>query len=345
MNFEQSEFRLNAVESETKSPLDGESLQSYWRIIVKWRWVVIGSLAASIIIAILYTLLSTPIYRGTATLEIARSNTKVVNIEAVEPNSFALDQEFYQTQYGLLKSFSLAERVTRSLGLARNEGFMRGFSAGDAGRPDARLKDQQARVTYAAAKISKNLDIEPIRASSLVLVHYLDADRALAARIANAIGENFIQANLDRRYQASSYARQFLEGRLEQTRQRLESSERALVNYAGQQGIITLSSRNTGAGTTSATGTADQSVVAANLSLLNDELAKATADRYTAESQLTAAGVTAMSRTDVLNNPAIAEMMKQRATLIGEYARGQATFKPDYPAMISLKTANCADRQ
>ena len=75
----------------------------------------------------------------------------------------------------------------------------------------------------------------------------------MAARIANGFAENFIQANLDRKFESSSYARQFLEERIAQTKERLESAERQLVAYAANQQIINVGEPSEGAATGSAT--------------------------------------------------------------------------------------------
>ena len=62
--------------------------------------------------------------------------------------------------------------------------------------------------------------------------------RCRAARVANQVTTDFIQSNLERRYEASAYARSFLESRLAQVRQKLEDSERELAAYATSQQII-----------------------------------------------------------------------------------------------------------
>ena len=56
--------------------------------------------------------------------------------------------------------------------------------------------------------------------------------------IANGIADSFINTALQRRYEASAYARNFLERQINKTRGDLERSERSLVAYAQAQGII-----------------------------------------------------------------------------------------------------------
>src|SRR3546814_1315437 len=54
---------------------------------------------------------------------------------------------------------------------------------------------------------------------------------------------SFLQASIDRRFAATSDARKYLEGRLNTLRQNLETSERALINYTMNKGIVTISSQ------------------------------------------------------------------------------------------------------
>ena len=86
--------------------------------------------------------------------------------------------------------------------------------------------------------VSANLDIEPIKDTRLVQINFDSANPELAARIANAVADNFIAANLEHTFNASAYARQYLEQRLAQLKQKLEESERALVVVAAQEKIF-----------------------------------------------------------------------------------------------------------
>ncbi len=87
------------------------------------------------------------------------------------------------------------------------------------------------------------LVIAPVRNSRLVQVTFAHPNAAVTERVANGVAEAFITANLDRKYDATSYARKFLEERLQQLKVKLEESEAQLVAYAQQQGIVNLDDR------------------------------------------------------------------------------------------------------
>lgn len=303
----------------------------YWRLLVKHRFLIGGALLAALVIGVVVTLLTTPIYTATTTIQIERSTANVVNVEDVSPAESAYDaEEFFQTQYGLLKSRSLAERVVDSLGLAASDAFIEqmGGTPPETGAAAARMN---ARREAAAALIQTNLSVSPVRGSRLANISFDSPDPQLSARIANAVAENFIQSNLDRRFESSAYAREFLEDRIAQTKARLEDTERQLVAYASAQEIINLSEGDE-------EGSAPRTLVGTNLSELNGALAQATAARVAAEARWRQASSSPiLSLTDVLQNPTVQRLTEERARLDAQYQQNASVYQPDWPAQRQLK--------
>src|SRR5688500_6907586 len=99
------------------------------RVAKRRKWLLLGAIAIAIIIGLVGTLLMTPLYTAGATLEIQRENNRIVQVQGVQPEATHTDLEFYQTQYGLLRSRSLAERVTTSMRLFDNAAFFEMFGA------------------------------------------------------------------------------------------------------------------------------------------------------------------------------------------------------------------------
>ncbi|HUE79349.1 MAG TPA: polysaccharide biosynthesis tyrosine autokinase [Sphingomicrobium sp.] len=303
----------------------------------RWRWVLLGSLLAGALLGILLTLGMTPQYASTARLEITRETARVVNIDSVERDTSIGDQEFYQTQYGLLQTKALAERVARDLGIVDNRKFFEMFGREDlfdAPRNELTSEASRNRRVEAAGRILLGqVGVAPVRGSRLVDVTAITPDAALSQRIAKAWSENFIESTLERRFEASNYARRFLERRLEQLRQRLEVSERAAVGFAASQGIITLpsTSNETDGGST----TGDRSLVTDDLSALNASLATATAERIQAQSRLLQGGRPDAS-SEALENDAIGQLRQKRAEAAAEHAKMMVQFEPAYPPARAL---------
>jgi capsular exopolysaccharide synthesis family protein len=314
-------------------------LRQYWRIFWTRRWIIALVIAITMLAGLAIGMLSQRQYAATVTLEIARESARIIqNVDDVQPRVGA-DQEFYQTQYALLKSRSIAEMVVRDLRLAGNAQFLSDYQA-DSNNSIARLS-QQERERAAVTKVMNNLEVIPVRLSSVVGVRFVSPNPDMAARVANSVGENFIESNLARRVQASAYARQFLESRLGQQRQRLEESERQAVGYAAQQHLINIAPTSRDPQTPAQ----EQSLTAANLAQLNQSLAEATAARIAAESR-TRSGGSGTAAAVSLQNSAVNYLRQRRGELNGEYQRQLNAFGPEYPVVAALRAQiNELDRQ
>src|SRR5688572_3558027 len=291
------------------------NLATIWRIIYEWRWLILGATAVALAAAVVFTFLTTPLYRASAVLEINPPTVQI--LEDSKAKASSNDREYLATQYGLLASKSLAQRVAQELNLASNQDFVPG--GGDRG----------SRLKWATGILMGNFKVDPMQGSRLVTISYTSESPGLAAQIANSFADNFINSNLERRYQASSYARGFLERQIGNVKRELEKSEKQLIAYAQAQNIINTSSGEKG-GSSDVNSLQGQSLVA-----LNDALASATSKRIAAEQayrQAASVGNTA----DVTESTA--PLRAERSTLEAEYQAKLSSFKPDYPDMVRLRS-------
>lgn len=296
----------------------GFDAHEIWRVLQKWWWLITSLAIAGLIAGVIVSLLIAPAYRARSIIEVnpeSGREMKVGQSESVQVNS----REFLQTQAGLLESRALAERVSRALNLGSNEVVV-----------DQDLPASQ-RTAEAADILQDTVSITPARDSRLITIAAESNDPVLAARIANGFAENFIQLGMERNYEATAYARRFLEQRLASTKARLEMTERQLVAYAKQQGIISLSASPKDGG-----NAGEQSVEAASLTALNNALAEARAQRITAEQRYRQSAGN-RSTTEVVQNPAVQALTTERAKLQAEYAQKSGIYQPDYPEMQQLQ--------
>ena len=328
-----------AVPTTDNDSFESPMLKQYALIALRWRRTVIGIMLGAILAGVIITFLMTPQYTATALLDIARDNNRVAPVQGVEREVSDTDLEFYQTQYGLLQSQDLAGRVAEELKLVDDPSFFKKFGQRPAGVPaavDASLPlpaaSRNDRKQQAVAILLKYIDVSPVRLSRLVNISFRSSDPLLSMRVANAWVSNFVAQTLERRYDATSYARDFLESRLGQLRERLEESERKLVDYASREKIVDIPSTPTGSGSTAATS---RSITAENLAMLNVQLTDAKADRIKAEARLGRAGNGASP--EALGNTAIGGIRQKRAELAADYQRMMVQFEPNYPAAVALK--------
>jgi len=342
VNSEIAIFDRHAVRRENVAPTGltlVPLLFTYWRMAVRRRWMILSIVAGAMVFGLVVTLLVTPKYTATATIEIARQQDKVTNVEGVTPETAGIDQEFYQTQYSLLRAQSLAGRVVRSLRLDAGTRLydLYGIEPVEIARPIGRSATEHARLLREHRLrqlediLLANLSIDPVRGSRLINVRFTSPEAAFSAQVANEWTRQFTDMTLDRRFQSTAAARQFLETRLEQLRLRLEQSERELVGYASNQRIINIQSNRDESGRT----IGERSIIADDLQAINLALAAATAERVRAEARLREPGV---STSVSLNNDTVSGLRKRRADLAADYARALAQFEPEYPAVMALKS-------
>lgn len=313
-------------------------IRQYWRVAVRWRYVILGSVVACLLLGLIVTFLMTPIYTATSTIEISREASQVTNFQGVERETSIADQEFYQTQYGLLRSRVLAERVASQLRLIDDKRF---YERLDADLDDPAFSEVNGRFAasgratrqrIAGELLLKHVSIDPTRLSRLVDINVTTPDAEFSQRVANAWAENFIQTNLERKVQATSYGRDLLQRQLGQAKERLDDSQRQLVGYAEQQRIINLPSQGAGEGQTT-----ERSIVADELASLSGALSQATADRIAAEARSQEGGRGGQS-SEALRNQAINALRQRRAELAADYQRMMVQFEPNYPPARALQS-------
>ena len=299
--------------------------------LIKHRRMIAGITAISLALELFSTLLQTPTYRASATIQIKREAANISGIAGLESVEAGRGDEFYQTQYELLKSRALAERVVSSLGLADASEFYQRHSSYWAGlralvfRPaPAEAPDIARREALATGAVLDGLSVEPIRSSSIVRISFDSADAATAQRVANAVAETFMSSNIERSFEASAYARRFLEERLQELRLKLEESERELVAYAEAQDILAAGS--------------EQPLSAINLAETNEVLGEVGKERLRHELRWQQAeAATGLELPQGLETAALQGLRAQRNELSLTYQHKLKDFKPAYPDMVRLQ--------
>jgi succinoglycan biosynthesis transport protein ExoP len=315
------------------------NLLRYLGVILKHRWLVAGVTVIVFALGFFYTFLTTPIYSAAATIQIDREVEKIAHFEDGQSIP-AYDPTFLHTQYELLKSRSLATRVVARLSLTEDVAFLRSgapspwsklrqmivsANIAKAADPEVALGDFDRRQSLAVAKVLQGLSVQPVGGSRLVRIAYASPDPQAAQRIANATAESFIQANLDRRYEASSYARDFLQERLQELKLKLEESEEQLVKYAQDQQIVHVDDR--------------ESLVRSNLAGVRNALEEASRNRLRAEQMWQQArNADGLGLAQIMDRQSIEALRRRQADLIADYEEKLNVFKPAYPEMMKLKS-------
>lgn len=298
----------------SEGPEDGFDFWGAVRVLLSRKWMIAAITLLGVAAAFALTLRVEPLFKATSTIEIQREEVQIMEGSGVEPAVVA-DAEYMATQYELLQSRSLAERVAEELNLPNDERYA------------DQTEPRDTRVLQAASKIVDNLRVSPEGRSRVVNVQFISPYPTEAARISNALVESFIQSNLERKYNTTAYAREFLEERLATAKRALEDSERQMVEYAEAQGILDI---ETG-------GEGSASLDANSILALNNELSEAESARIEAEQVFRATSERPNSR-DLVESTVLSNMRERRAELTADYQEMLGQFKPEYPDMVKLQT-------
>ncbi|MCF6199915.1 MAG: polysaccharide biosynthesis tyrosine autokinase, partial [Hyphomicrobiaceae bacterium] len=239
-------------------------------------------------------------------------------------------RNFLETQYRVIRSRAMAERVVVKLGLAKNGEFaelrsqsmtrsIKKFIVSKEKGTESAKEQQQ----HAAAIVKKNVAVKPVGLSALVDISFTDRSPELAQRIADTYVASVIASNIDKRFQANSYAKTFLEDKIGQLKLRLEESRKAQIEFAQKEKIVEVNK--------------SASIAQTNLAAANTALGVLISQRIKKEQswqQVQAAKGINLSQ--FLANSVIDGLRGARNKLATEYREKRKIFKPGYPDMVQI---------
>ncbi len=292
-------------------------------------------IAASLAIAVIATMLDTPRYTAATKIQINDASDRVLNDQQETTNAFdGYDTDrFLRTQVDVLRSRGLATRVAQKLKLIGNARF---YQSQEVIPPPAGTSPAALR-NLTISLLMGNMAVDLPRDSRIVTINYESIDPAMAAQVANAYAGEFIQSNLQRKFDSSAYARNFVSEQLAEAKQRLEESERALNSYSRTAGLIRT---RDAAGSGDAKGdTGGGSVTTASLIQLNAAANDAKTSRITAEGRWKAvASAPLLSSREVLANGTITSLLTRKAEIETQLQEDSSRHLEDYPSMQAKRS-------
>ena len=332
---------------------DEIDLLHLWRIIWRRKWSIISLTLVVMMLAALVVLTITPVYQAVSTLMIEKQGAKVVSIEDV----YGLDSssnEYLQTQFELLKSRNLAERVVRDLNLTQHPEFdirqqpepmidIRGWMSGidirqylpitmpeDIAAGDQPLTEADI-FDWAVEKLMKSTNIVPVGKTQLVKVQIELEDALMAAEAANALANAFIESQLEARLDMTQTATSWMNERLAGLKEKLQFSERQLQEFRERENLVDLQGVTT--------------VTAGELSQTGDRLIDARRARAEAESQyrqvasMKSGGWQRLATVPaVLSNPLIQQFKAEEAKARSKVEELSRRYGPQHPKMQSARS-------
>ncbi len=227
------------------------------------KWGILSFALAVTLFTGLVVFSMQPIYEARGSIELQSQEANVVSVEEVYSLS-AGHFSYTSTQYEIMKSRGLAERVVRKLRLYQHPYFLPNeedktepwyksylptwlpdwsWLPGGEKEPQVELTDQEkeeALIQLITGSVAAGLTVTPVQFSYIVYLSYRSPHRELAAQIVNALAEEFISSNLESRTQGTLQATDWLDVRLVELAEKLRLSEQALQDYRDREGLVSM---------------------------------------------------------------------------------------------------------
>jgi succinoglycan biosynthesis transport protein ExoP len=292
------------------------SALDYWRLLARRKGTLIALAICGALAGVIVTLSQSPVYRARTSIEVQDFNHDLFNTKVgnpVEESSPANALTDVQTQLQILQSQSLIERTLDKLHISTLDVL------------DPQTIELPALPRHPAAlsrdalleAAARNLKVAVEGQTRLLEVTYQSTDPKIAAGFANTLAEEFIDQNMEARWQAGQRTSAWLGQQLDELRVGLQRSDDALQAYARKQGLIYTADR--------------ENVSTSKLRQLQAEVSQAQADRVVKESRFKIASSTPPETLpDVLNDNSLQALQTSLTDLRRQQANLAITFSPDY---------------
>jgi succinoglycan biosynthesis transport protein ExoP len=267
------------------SPSEYETLSGVLRVLRR-RWKTVALVTLGIfLLGLLVCLIMTPKYSSTAIIEINKEDNSAnisTDTGSVAPTADELKAEI-ETDISVLQSDGLALAVIRDLNLTQIRPFSKDIDKSEVGKP---LDQAPLTREKLIKRFAKNLTVESPPDTRLITVTFENPDAVVAANVANAISQKFIDSAMDRRHKSTIQSSYWLRKELDDLKKQVEDSEQKLADYQRESGLagVELSGGGAAAGDNGGSvGVSPHSTVTDRLFGLNQELTTAESNRISAE--------------------------------------------------------------
>ncbi|MEH6593688.1 MAG: polysaccharide biosynthesis tyrosine autokinase [Halioglobus sp.] len=314
-----------------------------FRAVMRYKWGILGLAFAITLITGLIVFSMQPIYSASASIVLENEQANVVNVEEVYSLGTS-NSNYTYTQFEILKSRNLAERVARRLELHKHPAFVveeedAGFSLSSlmpasSKQPPVQLTQEQIdelAIQGVTGAIVGGLKVSPVEWSFIVHLSYESTDRQLAAQVVNTLAEEFISSNLETRVSGTMDATDWLTERLEDLRINLRESEQALQNFREREGLVSVEG---------VTGLGNTELASLSRRLEDTRKARIEAENIKADVQ----GISNASTEQLLTIPAvlqhqlISELKRDQSQAERKVAELAKRYGNKHPTMIAARS-------
>ncbi len=284
----------------------------YAGLLWRHRMLLLACALVGLLLGLIVALVQTPEYRAAVLLQIEPPTPNFMSVSEallIGSGGYWQNTDFYNTQFKVLRSKGLGNRVVAKLKLEDREPF----------------KSSSDRATL----FMFHVGVDPVPESRLVYVTVTHANAQEAASWANALADVYIEQTLAMRVESARKAYDWLRDRLAATQQGMrQSQERLFESYRNQDLFVPEGS---------------VSAVATSIAKLNEDFIQAKAQRITIEAALKQAremegrGEDLSALPQVASDGGVAGFNAQLAALTVELGKLGEKFKEGHPEVQKVK--------
>lgn len=215
----------------------------------QWR-VVALSMMVFLALGFFYLMIAVPKYTASTDILIDQDNSKILYQHSAL-NGVVEDEGWTTSQVELIYSNKVKLAVVDALKLADNPdfidgpggpmqyvkgffGFFTGLFRSDEKTP---VEKEQLRL-QAAENLQKNLFVQRVKRTYVLNIQFTWSDPALAAQIARTFADAYLADQIDAKYEANSKSGAWMQGRLNELRQKALETDQAVQKFRADKGLI-----------------------------------------------------------------------------------------------------------
>jgi exopolysaccharide transport family protein len=305
------------------------------------RLRLFAAIALAVFVAVLlYTLQETPRYTATAQVMLDVRKEQVTDMSAVL-SGLPADSSVVDTEVEVLRSRSLAARVVHQLKLEQDPYFnpyLNGAKGVSSWLPWVKKTvaptvavgsvEAQRRSEKVVDNVLSGLKVRRSGLTYLISVEYTHVNPEEASKLANAFADLYLTEQLEAKFDATQKANEWLDTRVVELRDQLQSAETAVQQYKIANNLM------------SAEGA---TLTEQEISGLNQQLASARAQQAESDARLNIArsqlarGSTGEDVGESLSSPVVQQLRKQRAEQSAKVADMSGRYGDRHPDLLKAK--------
>lgn len=315
--------------------------------------IILSVTALGVLAALLIVWQITPRYSATAMILVGVPKQHVVDVEDVL-QGIRTDRGTLESEIEVLTSRSLAAKVVDRLGLVDEPAYNARLrpqrrsilstlnplnwiprpggsatKATDAAKDEPVSEEERARRTRQAvtARVKGSVRARIKGRSRVINVTATSTDPKLAASVVNTLSDLYLVEQLETKFEATQRAADWLNSRVDELREQVETSERAVEEYRRQHGLI--QSNDTTVTEQQVSGVTNQLISA------RTKTTEAEARLRQIRSLLDSGGVESAS--DVLASTVVQKLREQETNVARQVAEMATVYGPLHPKLINVR--------